>query len=256
ILHPTNRMHLVTYLAGIPRRIGYDQKLGFLLSDKITHTKQFGQKHEIEYNLDLIRYLGLETKDALVFMPLKAESEKWAEELLLKEQVTKKDKLLAIHPGASCPSKIWPNGQFAEVADKLIEKYGFKVFVIAGPKDTALAQNVLENMLHPAVNLGGKTSVSQMASLLKRCSLFISNDSGPVHVGSAVGVPVISIFGRSQKGLSPTRWGPRGLRDKFLHGTVGCIECLAHNCKKGFACLRAISVEDVLQAADEILNKK
>ncbi|MFH1128937.1 MAG: lipopolysaccharide heptosyltransferase II [Candidatus Omnitrophota bacterium] len=256
ILHPTNRMHLVTYLAGIPRRIGYDQKLGFLLSDKITHTKQFGQKHEIEYNLDLIRYLGLETKDALVFMPLKAESEKWAEELLLKEQVTKKDKLLAIHPGASCPSKIWPNGQFAEVADKLIEKYGFKVFVIAGPKDTALAQNVLENMLHPAVNLGGKTSVSQMASLLKRCNLFISNDSGPVHVGSAVGVPVISIFGRSQKGLSPTRWGPRGLRDKFLHETVGCIECLAHNCKKGFACLRAISVEDVLQAADEILNKK
>lgn len=256
ILHPTNRMHLVTYLAGIPRRIGYDQKLGFLLSDKITHTKQFGQKHEIEYNLDLIRYMGLETKDALPFMPLKAESEKWAEELLLKEQVTKKDKLLAIHPGASCPSKIWPIDQFAEVADKLIEKYGFKVFVIAGPKDTALTQNVLENMLHPAVNLGGKTSVSQMASLLKRCSLFISNDSGPVHVGSAVGVPVISIFGRSQKGLSPTRWGPWGLRDKFLHGTVGCIECLAHNCKKGFACLRAISVEDVLQAADEILNKE
>ncbi|MDI6605623.1 MAG: glycosyltransferase family 9 protein, partial [Candidatus Omnitrophota bacterium] len=79
-------------------------------------------------------------------------------------------------------------------------------------------------------------------------------DSGPVHIASAVGTPVISIFGRSQAGLSPRRWGPLGAKDKVLHKSVGCVECLAHNCLREFACLKAITVEDVLEAAELILK--
>ncbi|MFH0913645.1 MAG: lipopolysaccharide heptosyltransferase II [Candidatus Omnitrophota bacterium] len=254
ILHPTNRMHLVTFLAGISRRVGYARKLGFLLTDRIKHTKQLGEKHEREYNLDLIRYLGIEPKDKGLFMPIKLTSEKLVEELFLQEGIKNTDKLLAIHPGASCPSKIWPNRRFAETVDKLIEKYGFKVLVIAGPKDIKIAKEVTENIRQHVINLAGKTSVSQLASILKRCQLFISNDSGPVHIASAVGVPVISIFGRNQKGLSPLRWGPVGKKDKILHKEAGCVECLAHNCFKEFACLNAITVEDVLSAADSILK--
>lgn len=253
ILHPTNRVHLVTFFAGIPKRVGYNRKLGFLLTDRIKHIKQLGEKHELEYNLDLLRYLGLEPQDQTTFMPLKPESERWVEELLEEEGLKKSDKLLAIHPGASCPSKIWLNERFAEVADRLIEKYGFKVLVISGPGDITLAQKVISQMLYAAINLAGKTSVSQLASLLKRCRLFISNDSGPVHIASAVGTPVISIFGRNQKGLSPKRWGPLGENDRILHKEVGCIECLAHNCLKDFACLKAITTEDVLKAVDAIM---
>jgi lipopolysaccharide heptosyltransferase II len=254
ILHPTNRVHLITFFAAIPRRIGYARKLGFLLTDRIKHTKQLGEKHESEYNLDLLRYLGIQTRDKNLFMPIKQESEKWVEDLFRQEGINKDDRLLAIHPGASCPSKIWPNERFAEVANRLIEKYGFKVLVASGPKDITLAQNVIKNMHYLAINLAGKTSISQLASLFKRCQLFISNDSGPVHIASAVGIPVISIFGRSEKGLSPKRWGPQGIKDRILHKEVGCIECLAHNCVKGFACLKAITVEDVLSAADSILK--
>jgi ADP-heptose:LPS heptosyltransferase len=107
-------------------------------------------------------------------------------------------------------------------------------------------------MHQPAINLAGKISVAQLASALKRCSLFISNDSGPVHIASAVGTPVISIFGRNQKGLSPTRWGPRGPKGRFLHKGMGCIRCLAHNCLKEFACLKTITVNDVLNAAESL----
>jgi heptosyltransferase-2 len=256
VLHPTNRVHLVTFFAGIRRRIGYDRKFGFLLTDRIKHTKQLGEKHELEYNLDLVRYLGIEPKEKNLFMPIKITSEEWTEELCEQEGLKKTDKLLAIHPGASCPSKIWSSERFAEVMDKLIEKYGFKVLVIAGPKDIKIAQEVIKNMHHPGINLAGRTSVSQLASILKRCQLFISNDSGPVHIASSVGTPVISIFGRNQKGLSPLRWGPVGKKDKFLHKEVGCIECLAHNCVKGFACLKAITVDDVVSAADSMLKNE
>lgn len=256
ILHPTNRVHLVTFFAGIPSRIGYDRKLGFLLTDRIKHTKQMGEKHELEYNLDLVRYLGIEPKDKALFMPIKPESERWVEELFKQEGIKKSDRLLAIHPGASCPSKIWPNERFAEVADRLMERYGFKVLVIAGPKDVALTQGLIKHLHKPAVNLAGKTSVSQLASILKQCHLFISNDSGPVHIAAALGTPVISIFGRNQKGLSPIRWGPTGKKDKILHKEVGCIECLAHNCTKKFACLSAVTVDDVVNAADAILKSQ
>ncbi|MFH1888706.1 MAG: lipopolysaccharide heptosyltransferase II [Candidatus Omnitrophota bacterium] len=254
ILHPTNRAHLVTLFAGIRRRVGYDRKLGFLLTDRIKHTKQSGEKHESEYALDLVRYLGIEPQDNKIFMSLKPESEAWVEELFRQEGISETDKLLAIHPGASCPSKIWPYEGFAEAADRLNEKYGFKVLVVCGPKDITLAESVVKHMQRPAVNLAGKTSVSQLASILKRCDLFISNDSGPVHIAVAVGTPVISIFGRNQKGLGPLRWGPIGIKDKVLHKEVGCIECLAHNCTKKFACLKAITTDDVIVAADAILN--
>ncbi|MDP3732673.1 MAG: lipopolysaccharide heptosyltransferase II [Candidatus Omnitrophota bacterium] len=252
VLHPTNRVHLVTFFAGIRRRIGYDRKLGFLLTDRIKHTKHLGQKHELEYALDLVRYLGIEPQDNALLMPIKPESERWVEELFKEEGIEKADRLLAIHPGASCPSKIWPNKRFADVADRFIAKYSFKALVLAGPKDIKLAQNVITHMRHPAINLAGKTSVSQLASILKRCALFISNDSGPVHIAVAVATPVISIFGRAQAGLSPKRWGPLGTKDRILHKEAGCIECLAHNCVKEFACLKAITVDDVVKAAESM----
>jgi len=253
ILHPVNRVHLITFFSGIPKRVGYDRKLGFLLTDKIEHSKQLGMKHELDYNFDLLRYLGIEVSDKDLFIPIKAESEKWLADFFAQEGISNADKLLAIHPAASCPSKIWPVERFAETADRLAEKYGFKVLVISGPKDIALAKNLVKHMHSVTMNLAGKTSVTQLASLLKRCRLLISNDSGPVHIASAVGTPVISIFARNQAGLSPKRWGPVGKKDKILHKAV-CLECLAHNCKKEFACLKAISVEDVILAADAILK--
>ncbi|MDD4900383.1 MAG: lipopolysaccharide heptosyltransferase II [Candidatus Omnitrophica bacterium] len=253
ILHPTNRVHLVTFFAGIKRRLGYNRKLGILLTDGVNHTKQYGEKHELEYNLDLLRVLGIEAEDKKLFMPIKNDSENWADELFKEKGISLGERLLAIHPAASCPSKIWPQERFAEVADRLVDAYGFKVLLVGGPKDIALAQGVSRHMLHEAINLAGKTSLSQLASILKRCRLFISNDSGPVHIGSAVGVPVISIFGRSQRGLSPLRWGPVGEKDKFAHQNIGCVECLAHNCVKNFACLKAVTTDYILELADSIL---
>lgn len=253
ILHPTNRSHLVTFFSGIPVRIGYNRKMGFLLTHKLEHTKQEGKKHERDYSLDVARSFGIDTQDVALFMPVKKESDEYIDKILKEHGIKKEDKLAAIHPAASCPSKIWPAKSFAKVADRLVEKYGFKVVLIASGKDVNIAKEVTSSMRQSVINLSGKTTVSQLASLLKRCLIFISNDSGPVHISSAVGTPVISIFGRNQAGLSPLRWGPVGIKDKFLHKEVGCVVCLAHNCDKGFKCLEAISPEEVMEVVEDIL---
>ena len=254
ILHPSNRIHLLTFLAGIPERLGYNLKLGFLVNRRKPHTKQEGTKHEAEYNLDLLKDFGITGNPQDLFMPIKDELGQYVDELFKKEGISPTDKILAIHPGASCPSKIWPVERFARVCEKLSSLHNFKILILAGPKEIHLADKVAEEIKGKTINLAGKISVSQLAGILKRCTLFISNDSGPVHIASALGTPVISIFGRNQPGLSPRRWGPLGKHDKYLHKDIGCIQCLAHNCKKEFACLKAISVEDVVSAAESILK--
>jgi heptosyltransferase-2 len=254
VLHPTIRAHLAVYLAGISKRLGYQRKFPFLLTHRIRHLKQEGAKHESEYALDMVKYLGIEPLDKQLFMPVKPEFEKWADEMFVREGLTARDKLLGIHPAASCASKIWPAERFAQVADMLADKYGFKVLILASASDKRIAQALQQHMRHRPVNLAGKTSVGELAAAIKRCRLFISNDSGPVHIATAVGVPVLSIFGRKQPGLSPRRWAPIGLKDRFLHADAGCVVCLAHNCKNSFACLKAVSVEDVVKTAEEMID--
>jgi heptosyltransferase-2 len=253
VLNPSNRSNLIPFMAGIPKRVGYNRKLGFLLTDKIEDTKRLGQKHEIEYNLDLVRHLGLEPKDKSMFMPISEDSEQWVEGILRKEEIKPEDKLVVFNPGASDNSKIWPPERYAAVADKLAEK-GCKIVVLGGQSDTKIGQEVISYMHSPVINMVGNNNISQAASLLKRSSLFISTDTGPMHIAASVGVPIVAIFGRSQPGLSARRWGPHNKNSVVLHKDVGCDDCLAHNCTKDFRCLKAITAEDVVRAAETVLG--
>jgi lipopolysaccharide heptosyltransferase II len=254
VLHPTRRTHLIIFLAGIPERIGYDKKWGFLLTKRLPHFKQFGLKHEIDYTLDIIKLMGVESKDHTLYMPIKTGSEIKIKKLFDDNGIKERDPVIAINPGASCPSKKWPPENFSRVCDELAKRYSAKIVVISDINDKPFAAKVVLGMAKPAVDLSGKTSVSDLASVLKRARLFISNDSGPVHIACAVGTPVIAIFGRSDRGLSPERWGPSGGRDIVLHKYVGCKECYAHECKNGFKCLDAVTPDDVIEAAAKILG--
>jgi heptosyltransferase-2 len=254
ILHPTNRVNLITFLAGIPRRVGFNRKLGFLLTKRITHTKQLGEKHELEYTLDIIRSIGIVPRSKSLYMPLKKDAARRIEKRLSGCGVTTDDRLVAVHPSASCPSKRWPAERFARVADRLMKEDGVKIVLISGPDGKKDARDTKEKMENEPIDLSGRTSISELASLFKRCSLFISNDSGPVHVASAVGTPVISIFGRKDRGLGPKRWGPTGDCDIILHKDAGCIRCLAHNCDKDFLCLNNVSEDEVVRLAQNLLK--
>ncbi|MEW6008712.1 MAG: lipopolysaccharide heptosyltransferase II [Candidatus Omnitrophota bacterium] len=255
ILHPTNRSHLIPFLAGIKMRVGYDRKLSFLLTKKIPHSKQLGQMHERDYCLDMLSQLGLKTESQMPFMPIKEESEIWADRILASFNVDlKKDNIVAMHPGASCPSKRWPTEYFATLAKSLIKDRKVKIAVVAASDNEQFARQLVGSLdSESVIDLVEKTNISELASILKRSSLFISNDSGPVHIASAVGVPVISIFGRNQAGLSPLRWGPLGKKDKIMHKDVGCDVCLAHDCKKDFLCLRSINPQEVIELAKSLL---
>lgn len=249
ILHSTNRVILIAWMAGISRRIGYARRLPWLLTHRLAYVKKYGDRHEWEYNLDLLKLLGIVPRPHPIFVPVDPVAKGRVEAFLRGQGMVPDRPLVAIHPGASCPSKRWPADRFAAVADRLIERYRVQVVVVTGPDQREVGQSVLRKMRHWAIPAFGTLALPDLAALFQKSRCLISNDSGPVHLAAAVGTPVVAIFGRWGGGLSAVRWGPVGNHHQVLHRDVGCRPCLAHRCPIGFLCLEAISVEEVVAAA-------
>lgn len=254
ILHPTNRANMVTFLAGIPFRVGWDKKMGFFLNKRIPHLKHKGEKHELEYSLDILREVGIQITDKEPFIPENQAEDSWVESLLKENNIDyKRDRVVGLGIGASCPSKVWPSRYFGQLADKLKEELKAKIIVLAEAKEERLTAEFRKIYGQDFLDLTGKLSLARAFALLRKLSLFIGNDSGLIHVCWAVKTPVISIFGRKDPGLSPKRWAPLGKDSYIFHKDAGCDKCLAHNCKKGYLCLEAIKPKEVFDKALAIL---
>jgi len=255
VLHPVKRVHIILWLAGIKKRVGLDKKWGFLLTDRLPHAKQSGQKHEIDYNLEIASAIGAGTGERAMFVPIRPVSKLRIDAILEENHLNDDDGFVVIHPGASCPSKRWPAKRFAATADAIIEKFHKKIIVVTGDNDKMFGREVSDAMENEALDLSGDLSVGDLSALLEKALLLVSNDSGPVHMAVALRVPVVAIFGRNQPGLSSRRWGPTGKGDIILHKDMGCSPCLAHTCREGFKCLMAIEPEEVVEAVGELLKQ-
>ncbi|MBU1121860.1 MAG: lipopolysaccharide heptosyltransferase II [Candidatus Omnitrophica bacterium] len=253
ILHPTNRAHLIAFFAGIPLRIGWNKKMGWLLTKKMPHKKQEGKKHEVEYTLDILKPLKVPIVDKTTYFPIKEDAEKKIEDMLNTSGLIPDEKFIVIHPSASCLSKKWPQAYFSELIKIINDKIDLKIIIVTAKEDIQFGNQLVQE--HNTIDFRGKLTLPQMGSLLKRAVLFISNDSGPVHIASSLNTPVISIFGRKNPGLSPTRWKPRGKKSTYFHQDVGCTVCLAHNCKQSFLCLKKVYPEEVAKKALQYIKK-
>ncbi len=206
MLNPSKEFNILTYLSGIPIRVGYDRKWGFLLNYKIEDKKYLGDKHEIEYNLELISLIGARSNDARLSLKI---DDTIIDRLSKDFNLQNYDNIVVIHPWTSDPIKQWPKEYFNELAERLIKELNLKVVIIGGRdeliRDKELFSNIDDANL---INLAGKTTLVQLAAILKRAKLLISGDSGPVHLAGCVGTPVIAIFRNDIPGKSSTRWGP------------------------------------------------
>jgi len=246
-LHPTNRVYVISFVAGIPIRIGYRRRNSYrLLTHSLLEKKWMGEKHEAEYNYDLLTFLRIrQPQEIKPFFSVKQRHEQQLD-AVLHERALSLRSFFVIFPSASCPSRRWPPQYFAQLADTLSQKYNLQTAIVGGDQDCAIVKDVVTHMKTPAINLVGQLTLKMLGALLQRSRMLISNDSGPVHIAASLHVPVISLFGRNDPGISPRRWHPLGKHSYFLHKDVGCIHCLAHNCEKGFKCLQSITVQDVL----------
>lgn len=210
IFYTKRRTNFLCFLAGVPYRLGYkNEKFGFLLNHPVEDRRHEGKKHEAEYCLDLLNVIGIQSHDLELQISFDPSAERWADEFVKKVKKPS-HKLIAIHVGASDPGRQWPVKCFIQLMRMIQSKYPVQFILVGDQRIKEATDIILKENIPNVYSLINQTSVSQLASLFKRCDLLVSNDSGPVHVASATGVAVVSIFTRIDPGINPERWRPLG----------------------------------------------
>ena len=198
IFNPSKESNLISFLAGIAIRVGYDRKWGILLTHRMQDKKCLGEKHEIEYNLDLVGLIGAKTQNKVLSLKI--------DEGLF--DIEGRGSLIAIHPWTSDPVKQWPVDNFVSLSKKLADELNNKVLIIGGSEEADKGRRYFENLSSNIINLTGKTSLTQLGALLKKCRVLVSGDSGPVHLASCAGIPSVVVFRNDLAGKTARRWGP------------------------------------------------
>ncbi|MBW1741073.1 MAG: lipopolysaccharide heptosyltransferase II [Deltaproteobacteria bacterium] len=240
-------------LAGIPNRLGFDTDgRRFFLTHRIKVEPKLKQVHQIDYYLGILKGAGLSLDGRDLTLAVAEQERRRADEILRGHHITRQDRLVGVSPGATYGSaKRWSPGRYAALCDKIHEFHGARIIIFGGPGEKAIGDQVSESMKHPCVNLCGKTTLREAIALIEKCKLFVTNDSGLMHVAAALDIPLVAIFGST----NPITTGPSSSRSRIVRVPMPCSPCLKTECPEEHQCMREITVEGVYAVAEALLNE-
>lgn len=252
VAFPRVRIALLLFLAGIRVRVGTGYRwYSFLFNHRVYEHRKTAEKHELEYNLSLLRSVGCEYESSPEFsLAIPSNAVEKSREVKRELGILDSDELAVLHPGSGGSARDWSPVNFAKLASGL-SKRGMKVVVTGGPGEERLVDKVVEgagNEVSPLVN---RFTLIELAAFVKDADLFVSNSTGPLHIAVAVGTPVIGFF-PPIRACSRERWGPyTSKKIVFVPNAAECARCKGGSCK-GNDCMDLIRVEDVLEAVSRL----
>lgn len=252
--HRSFRSALIAWLSGVPVRIGFTSSEGWFL---YTKTVPFSWMiHDAERNLSLLHGIVKENFKAEQLNMRYAPSAEENVARLMKDFNLEGKTLVGVHPGSAWPTKCWPFENFAQLISRIETELRLQVVIVGGGKNDAdNGEKLCQISAGHAANLCGKTSLADLMALMKHFKLFITNDSGPMHIATAFGVPTLALFGPTTKELGFFPYG-KGHRVMEVKG-LDCRPCALHGgkkCPKGhFQCMRGITVDEVFKNVKEML---
>lgn len=246
---------LIAHLAGIPDRMGYaTDGRGFLLTHKARSSKEEFRIPRLEHDLKLLEGFGLKVNEKALLVPIGREQKVTADRRLHDLGIGRREALVGFSPGAvGSALKRWHPERFAELAVRLLNAYGARVLVFGAPGERQLGEEICRMTARPGViNLAGLTSLDEAIALIGLCGLFVTNDSGLMHVGAALDVPLVAVFGPTD----PARTAPWSERYALVHDEgIDCRGCKMRRCKHNHMCMDGITVERVFQTARELVTR-
>jgi heptosyltransferase-2 len=245
---------LISFLAGIPRRAGYNTDgRGFMLTHPVALRKEIEKGHQVDYYLEMVESLGFQRAKRIPSLQVSAERREEAGRMLQSFRLQESQRVVGISPGATYGSaKQWYPERYAELADRIARNLGARILMFGSEGDKKVALQVRQNTRIPLIDLTGVTTLGQAMALISYCGLFITNDSGLMHVAAALGVPVIAIFGST----NPERTGPVGEVCRVVRKPIPCAPCLKTECPEDRRCMGLISVDEVYEEVKTILSSK
>jgi heptosyltransferase-1 len=251
--HGILKSGLLSFLSGAPKRIGFDRrssKEGNFLFSNIRVRLPKEKISRFQRNFALLRAMGFEVNRSASQLHIPEEDREYIESFLNTLSMPIKKLFVAIHPGTSSKTiyKRWMANQYSQLSDRLIRELDATVIFTWGPGELRWVEEIRKQMEEPSI-LGPRTgSLTELGEIFRRCNLYIGSDTGPTHIASLMGIPVVTIYGPTD----PIVNEPLGLHKK-VRKEVGCNPCRKRSCKE-LTCLKTIKVEDVFKAAKEILH--
>ena len=236
---------IITFSSGAKKRIGFDKwrELNRLFTN---FRVKASSRHTVDKYLELVDSAGAKTDASPVKIAYSSEDASYIDRFLSEKALVERS-WVAINPGASWTSKLWPVERFALLCD-ILEDCGIPVVVVWGPGEEPLVDGIIEAAVSRP-HLAPPTTIKQLACLLERSSLYIGGDTGPMHMAVTMGTPVVGIFGPSD----PERNGPYGEGHIVLQADIDCIKCWKKSCSS-MECMNKVSAEDVAAAVKKILK--
>lgn len=240
---------LLTGLSGAPRRAGFhpldcrERPSSWFTNLRPDRTHDI--PHVVDKNLALLSVLGIDAGPPRFSLTVNADADAYISDWLSGQGALQSRPLAAIHAGVGYPTKAWPTERFAALGDRLHREMGVHVLLTWGPTDRDRAASIAAQMREPH-RLGPETaSLLQAMALYRRLRLFISGDTGPLHLCAALTVPTVSIFGPTD----PARNGPYGQNHEVVCQPQPCSFCFKRSCFMNHECMDHITVDQVVAAA-------
>ncbi len=211
-----------------------------------------GQKHEMEYDIDTVKLLGAEVNDKRIEINIDSKDTGTVNGMLKNRGIVNDVILVGIHPGGM-PSRRWGLENFAQVVNELSQKENCRFVITGGKDEVSLAKKLQDACSGNIINLAGELNTYELCALIKRCSLYISNDTGPMHIAALINTPLIAIFGPGDI----TRFDPRRISDRavVLRKETHCAPCNNAECDL-MKCLQSITPEDVYAVVIRLLHER
>jgi len=253
--HGILKSGFLSLLSGADVRVGFERgfcREGNYLFNNRRVALLNARVSRFERNRKLLEGVGLETRGCHLRPYVAPEDRRYASNFLKSKGLLARYPLIAINPGTSekLRYKRWFPERYAQLADGLVKDLGAFIIVTWGPGELETAQKVQSLMESPAV-VACPTSLKQLAGIYEHCHLYIGSDTGPMHMASLMGVPVVGIYGPTD----PVLYAPySGTPSVQVRKEVACSPCRNRKCEK-LDCLKAIGYKDVLKAAKDLLIK-
>src|SRR5437773_621339 len=245
-LTDADRSALLSWLSRGPMRLGYNSEGRWrgVLYTQVVDADRFAM-HTVRYHLKAMEALGLTGQPPAPFLAVAPEARREADRLLGEAGVDGERPFVCLHPGARWWFKAWPAERFAALADLIQTETASQALFIGGDQERSLESRIADGMKTSFRSLIEKTSLQDLAAVLERAALMVSNDNGPMHMAAALRVPVIGLFGPSD----PAVWGPWGDGHRTFYKGLDCRACFHPDCFRGEQnCMRLITLQEVWEA--------
>lgn len=243
---------IIAFLAGIPRRIGFDTDgRRLLLTHPVHRTKAIKAIHQTGYYLKILEGAGMTAGRPTLELHLDPADTRRAAQMRAEFGIAPGRPLIGLNPSATFgPAKQWFPERYAALGDLLNKELGALILIFGGPSDRELGRTITGLMSAPAIDLSGRTSLGEAMALIDRCTAFVTNDSGLMHVAAALGTPLVAVFGSTNW----TTTSPFSDTSRIVRVPIACSPCMQPVCPLGHMnCMRQVSVAMVADAVKDLI---